>query len=53
MFPENIEPIISNGVATIGAKDLIPKGIGRFIWSCTDYEGQLSTNKFNNVLYFK
>ena len=31
-----IEPIISNGVATIGGKDIITKGIGTVICSYTD-----------------
>ena len=39
MFNDKIEPIISNGVATIGGKYLIPKGIGTVSWSWTDYEG--------------
>ena len=52
MFTDNIEPIISNGVATICGKDLITKGIGTVRWSWTNYRGKLCTNKFNNVLYF-
>ena len=52
MSSDKIEPIISNGVATIGGKDLIPKWIFRVIWSWTDYEGKLHTNKLKNVLYF-
>ena len=52
IFIENIEPIISNGVANIGGKYLIPKVIGPVSWSWTDDEGKLHTNKFNNVLYF-
>ena len=51
IFTDKIEPIISNGVTNIGVKDIIPKGIGIFIWSWTDDEGQLHTNRFNNVLY--
>ena len=30
---------------------MIPKGIGTVIWTCIN-EGQLHTNKVNNVLYF-
>ena len=52
MFSDKIEPIISNGVANIGGKDIIPKWIGTVICYCTDDKGQLHTNKFNNVLYF-
>ena len=51
MFTEKIEPIISNEVATICGKDLIPKGIGKFSWYCNDDEGKLHTNIFNTVLY--
>ena len=36
MFTENIEPIISNGVETIGGKDIITEGISTVIWSWTD-----------------
>ena len=39
-------------MATIIVKYLIPKGIVTVIWSWTDYEGKLQTNRFNNVLYF-
>ena len=52
MSTDKIGPIISNGVVTIGRKDLIPKGIITVRWSWTDDEGQLQTNKFNNVLQF-
>ena len=52
MFNINIESIIYNGVATIGVKDLIPEVIGTFSSSWTNDEGQLHTNKFNNVPYF-
>ena len=52
MFTDKIEPIISNGVATIGRKDLITKRIGTVIWSSTDDEGKLHTNRSNNILYF-
>ena len=36
MLTDNIDTIIPNGVATIGVKYLIPKGIGTVIWSWTD-----------------
>ena len=52
MFSDKIYSITSNGVATIGGKDIIPKWIGAVSWSLTGYEGQLYTNKLNNVLYF-
>ena len=51
MFYYKIDPIIDNGVATIGLKDLIPKWIGAVSWSCNDDEGQMHTNKFDNILY--
>ena len=51
MFTENIEPIISNGAATIGGKYLIPKRIGTVSWSWTYDEVQFHTNKLNNVSY--
>ena len=50
MLTYKVDTIISNGVANIAGKDLIPKGIGTFIWFWTDDEGQLHTNKLNNVL---
>ena len=52
MFPDKIEHKISNGLATIGGKDILSKviGTGRFFW--TYDEGKLHRNKFNNVLYF-
>ena len=52
MFTDRINPITSNGVATIGREYIIPKGIGTVIWYWNDDEGQLTTNKLNNVLYF-
>ena len=52
MFTDKIEPIIYNGVATLFRTDLIPKEIGSVGWSWNYDEGQLNTNKFNNVLYF-
>ena len=33
MFTDKIDPIISNGVVTIGKKDLITKDIGTVRWS--------------------
>ena len=51
MFYDKIEPIIDNGVATIGLNDLIPKWISSVSWSCNDDEGQMHTNKFDNILY--
>ena len=33
-------------------KDIIPKEIGTFSWSCNDDEGQLHTNKLNTIIYF-
>ena len=53
MFTDNIEPIISNGVSTIGKKYLILKYIGTVIWYWSDDKGQLHTNKLNNLLYFQ
>ena len=52
MSTENIEPIIYNGVATMGGKYLVPKEIGTVIWSLTDYEEQLHTKKLNDIIYF-
>ena len=52
MLTEKIEPVIYNGVATIGGKYLIPKWIGTVIWYWTDDEGNLHKNKFNNVPEF-
>ena len=50
IFTDKIHPIISNGVATIFGKDIIPQGIGTVSWSCTDDEGLLHTKKFNILL---
>ena len=36
ILTDNIYPIIYNGVATIGGKDIITKGIGTVICSYTD-----------------
>ena len=52
MFTDKIEPIISNGVATIGGKNIITKGIGTVSWSWNDDEKQIHKNQSNNVLYF-
>ena len=52
MSTDNIEPIISNGVATIGGMYHIPKVIVIVIWSWDYYEGKLHTNRFNNITYF-
>ena len=52
MFTDKIERIISNGVVTIGGRDLITKGIGTVIWSCNDDEGKMHTKRLNNVIYF-
>ena len=51
MLYDKIEPIIDNGVATIGLNDLIPKWIGSVSWSCNDDEEQMHKNKFDNILY--
>ena len=52
MFTDNIHHIISNIVATIGGKYIIQKRIDTVSWSWTDDEGQMHTNKSNNVIYF-
>ena len=51
-FTNNIDSIIYNGEATIGGKYMIPKYIGTVWWYWTDDEGQLHTNRLNNVPYF-
>ena len=51
MLTDNTETIISNGVATIAVKYIIPKGISTVIWPQTDDYEQLHTNKLNNLLY--
>ena len=38
IFTDNIEPIISNHVAAMCVKDLIPKGIGTASWLWNDDE---------------
>ena len=50
MFTDKLQPIISYGVATMGGKYIIPKGIGTVSWSWNDDEGKLYTNKWNNAL---
>ena len=35
MFTDKIDYIISDGMATIGEKDLIPKGVSTGIWYWT------------------
>ena len=50
IFNEKIEPIIYNGVSTIGVKDVIPKVIDTVRWYWTDGDVQLHTNKLNNLL---
>ena len=52
MFTDKIDPIISNGVETIGENDIIPIGIVTVSWSWTDNEVKLHTKKLNNILYF-
>ena len=51
MFSDKIDPIIYNGVVTIGLKDIIPKVIGTVSWSCNYDERQLHTNKLNNIIH--
>ena len=41
MFTHKIYPVFSNGVATIGETNLIPKGIDTVSWYYTDDKGQL------------
>ena len=45
MFTYNIEPIISNVVATIGGKDVITKRVFIVRWYWNDDEGQKHKNK--------
>ena len=52
VFNNKIEPIISNRVETIDGRNIITKGIGTVSWSRTDDDGQLHTNKLNNLIYF-
>ena len=51
MLTHKINPVISNGVATIGETNIIPKGIDTVSWYQTDDWGQLQ-KQLNNVLYF-
>ena len=53
MFTDKTEPIIYNGVATIGVKFIISKGIVKVSFSWNDDERQLHTNKLNTVIYFQ
>ena len=50
MFTDKIELIVSNGVANICGKDIIPKGDDTVRWYWTGYEWQFHTKKLNNVL---
>ena len=50
MFHDNMEPIISNGVATIGGEYPIPKEIVTANWLGTNDEGQLHTKRLHNVI---
>ena len=52
MFNDKIDSIISNGVATIGGKYIIPKVVFTVSWYWTDDEGQMHTKDFNNIIYF-
>ena len=52
IFAENIEPIIYNGVATIGGKYIISKRLAQLPGTWDDDEGQLNTYKLNNIIYF-
>ena len=52
MFTDKIDSTISNGLATIGGKYIIPNGISTVSWSWNYNEGQLHTKKLNNVLHF-
>ena len=52
MFNDKTNPIISNGVAVIGGKYLIPKRIDTVRCYCTDDDGKMQKNRLNNVLYF-
>ena len=52
MFTYKIEPIIINGVVTMGGKYLITKEISTVIWSWTYDKLQPHATKMNNVMYF-
>ena len=52
MFTYKIDSIIYNGVANIGRKGIITKGVRTVRWSHNEDEWQLYTNKLNNVLKF-
>ena len=51
MFNDNIQPIISNVLVTIGGKYIFQKGIVTISWSWTDDEVKLHTNRLNDILY--
>ena len=53
MFTNNLEPVISNKVATIGGKYFIINGIGTVRWSWNDADVQLHTKKLDNFLTFQ
>ena len=53
MFTDKTHTIISNAVATICVKYLIPKVIDTVSWYSTGYKRKLHKNKLNIVLYFK
>ena len=50
MFTDKIDLIVSDVAETVGGKYLIPKGIVKVGWSWNYDEGQLHTNKLNNVI---
>ena len=52
MLTDKVEPIISNGVATIGGNNLIHKEIVTVSWSWNDDEVQLHIKRLNNSLHF-
>ena len=52
MFSVNIEPIAKNSVASIWWKIFESKGIVTVFCCWTDYEVQIHTNNFRNILYF-
>ena len=50
IFADKIDPIIYNGLGTIGRKYPITKGFETVIWYWTGDEGQIHTNKLKNVI---
>ena len=50
MFADKIEPIISNEVATIYGKEIIPKCVVIVNWYWIYEEGKTNTKKLNDVL---